>query len=154
MHSRIFQIEKKPLTKEEYIESVCIPDWFTNSIADYTSNDCDREDDIAWLMDASLGSIASLDGDKLTFSSNVRRYFKEKYEAFIKEAEKLSKTSFDDFISGNSTNMFFRMNEAYSDRYGFYVYSDDGFLDTLDNFMREVKDGDVYYIGGVVDYHC
>lgn len=155
MHSRIFQIEKEALTEEKYIDSDSIPEWFTNSIADYTSDDCRREDGIDWLMTAALGSIASVDGDKLTFSSDVRRYFKEKHEAFIKAAEKLSTTTFDDFVSSYSVDsVLFNLREAYSDRYGFYVYSDDGSLDTLNNFMRQVKDGETYFIGGVVDYHC
>lgn len=155
MHSRIFQIEKEVVPEEERIDSDCVPEWFTNSVADYTSDDCSREDDIDWLMTAALGDIATVDGDKLTFSSDVRRYFKEKHEAFIKAAEKLSGTTFEDFVSSHSVDSaLFNLREAYSDRYGFYVYCDDGFLDTLDNFMRLVKDGETYFIGGVVDYHC
>lgn len=155
MHSRIFQIEREAMTEDEYIDSDSIPEWFTNSVADYTSDACSRENDIDWLMVAALGNIATIDGDKLTFSSDVRRYFKEKHEAFIKAAEKLSTTTFDDFVSSYSVDsVLFNLREAYSDRYGFYVYSDDGFLDTLDNFMRQVKDGETYFIGGVVDYHC
>lgn len=155
MHSRIFQIEKEVVPEEERIDSDCIPEWFTNSVADYTSDDCSREDDIDWLMTAALGDIATVDGDKLTFSSDVRRYFKEKHEAFIKAAEKLSGTTFEDFVSSHSVDStLFNLREAYSDRYGFYVYCDGGFLDTLDNFMRLVKDGETYFIGGVVDYHC
>ena len=50
MHSRIFQIEKEVVPEEERIDSDCIPEWFTNSVADYTSDDCSREDDIDWLM--------------------------------------------------------------------------------------------------------
>ncbi len=155
MHSRIFQIEREALTEDEYIDSDSIPEWFTNSVADYTSDDCSREDDIDWLMSVALGNIATVDGNKLTFSSDVRRYFKEKHEAFIKAAEKLSETTFEDFVSSYSVDsVLFNLKEAYNDRYGFYVYSDDGFLDTMDNFMRQVKDGETYFIGGIVDYHC
>lgn len=155
MHSRIFQIEKEALSEEEYIDSNSIPEWFTNSVGDYTSDACSREDDIDWLMATALGDVATIDGGKLTFSSDVRRYFKDKHEAFIKAAEKLSETSFEDFVHNYSVDsVLFNLKKAYSDRYGFYVYSDDGFLDTLDNFMRQVKDGEIYFIGGVVDYHC
>lgn len=155
MHSRIFQIEKSPVAKDEYITSDYIPEWFTNSVADYTSDASDREEDIEWLMSTELCDIASVVGNKLIFSSDVSRYFKKKYESFITAAEILSKTTFDDFVGSNSVySNIFKLKESYSDRYGFYVYCEDGFLDTLDNFMRGVKCGEIYYIGGVVDYHC
>ena len=38
MHSRIFQIEDKPVSKEDRICSETIPDWFTSSIADYVDD--------------------------------------------------------------------------------------------------------------------
>lgn len=154
MHSRIFQIEKNALTEEDYITSSSIPEWFTYSIADYTSDDCNREDEIDWLMTDVLGGIATVDGNKLTFSSDVRRYFKGNHEAFINAAKKLSNVTFDDFVYKHSVDtVLFSLEEAYSDRYGLYVYSDDGFFDTLDNFIRQAKDGETYFIGGVVDYH-
>ena len=154
MHSRIFQIEREAISKEEYIDSDCIPEWFTNSVADYTSDGCDREEDIDWLMTAALGEMATYDGGKLTFPSDVRRYFKEKYTAFIKAAEQLSKAEFNDFVSGrNIYSILFNLKAAYDDRYGFYVYCNDE-LQTLDAFMRTVNEGDVFFIGGTVDYHC
>lgn len=154
MHSRIFQIEKEVVPEEERIDSDCIPEWFTNSVADYTSDATDREDDIDWLMAAALGDICSAEGDKLTFSSDVRRYFKDKHDAFVKAAERLTKVEFDDFVSDHGVySILFNLKEAYDDKYGFYVYSNDE-LYTLDAFMRTVQDGEVYYIGGTVDYHC
>ena len=154
MHSRIFQIEKEALTKEDYINSGSIPAWFTDSIADSISDACNREEDIDWLMTAALDGIATVDGNKLNFSSDVRRFFKENHKAFIEAAEELSGTTLEDFVSSFSVySTLFHLNEAYSNRYGFYVYHDDGILDTLDNFVRHVKDGVTYYIGGVVDYH-
>ena len=154
MHSRIFQIGKEPMTKEEYINSSSIPEWFTYSIADYIDDDCDRKSDIDWLI-ATLGGIASVDGDKLIFHHGAGRYFSGKYKAFVKAAEQLVKTSFDDFLSGYAVGtVLFNLKEAYDDRYGFYIYnSDDDSFGTLDDFMRGIKDGDTYYVGGVVDYH-
>ena len=154
MHSRIFQIEKEVVTEEEYIDSDLIPEWFTQSVADYTSDGCDREDDIDWLMSAALGEVAMVENGKLTFSSDVRRYFKRKHDAFVKAAEQVAKVEFNDFVSNHNVYSFlFNLKEAYNDKYGFYVYSNDE-LCTLDEFMRTVGDGDVYYIGGTVDYHC
>lgn len=154
MHSRIFQIEKEAITEEEYIDSDLIPEWFTQSVADYTSDGCDREDDIDWLMTGALGDVATVENGKLTFSSDVRRYFKRKHDVFIKAAEQLAKVEFNDFVSSHSVySILYNLKESYNDRYGFYVYSNDE-LYTLDEFMRTVGDGDVYFIGGTVDYHC
>ena len=43
-------------------------------------------------------------------------------------------------------------NEAYDDKYGFYV-DFDGYVQTLDHFIRENGDGGKYYIGATLDYH-
>lgn len=151
MHSRIFQIEKEKVTKDEYITTDHLPDWFY-TIADYTDDDCNRQSDIDWLA-IIIGNIATVIGDKITFSSDVRSYFKDKYESFIKAAKELEEVSLDNFITTCGVNStLYRLKEAYSDKYGFYVYND-SMLSTLDDFMRTVKDGETYYIGGIVDYH-
>lgn len=153
MHSRIFQIEKESIPKEDYITADCIPDWFTYSIADYVSDDCDREDDINWLIESDLEDIASVIGDKLIFTSNTRSYFKSNYDTFIRAAKELSEVTIDNFIEGHTVSTpLYRLKKSFDDGYGFYVYRDNN-LWTLDEFMRTVKDGEIYYIGGTVDYH-
>lgn len=152
MHSRIFQIERHEVDKDDFIDSYSIPDWFTDTIADYTDDECDRDSDIEWLM-GSIGLYATLDGEKLTFNSDPRLYFKERYDEFTRIASELSKASFDDFASGEIGHEKWRLNQAYEDRYGFYVYQNDG-METLTEWMRQVKAGDVFYIGGTVDYHA
>lgn len=53
MHSRIFQIESFPIDKDCRItEDNYIGDhWFVYSIADYVTEDEDRENSLEWLMD-------------------------------------------------------------------------------------------------------
>lgn len=53
MHSRIFQIESFPVDKDCRItEDNYIGDhWFVYSIADYVTEDEDRENSLEWLMD-------------------------------------------------------------------------------------------------------
>ncbi len=153
MHSRIFQIEKEVVPEDEYIISADIPEWFTNSLADYVDDDCDREDDIDWLMTCSIGNFAARDGDKLTFTSDTRGYFKDKHEAFIKAAQKLTEVPFEAFVDDYGVySIFYNLKEAYNDKHSFYVYSD-GYLHTMDEWMRQVKPGETYYLGGVIDYH-
>jgi len=158
LHSRIFQLEKECLPEEEYISSDTIPDWFTDEIADYVSDDVDRDNDIEWLMAGAIGGCCSREGNKIIFS-DTRKYFEGKYEDFVNAAKELSGCTLDAFISGHKIwSNLYSLKRAFNNKVGFYVYSESnngyGELDTLDNFMRVVKPGDVYYIGGIVDYHC
>ena len=36
MHSRIIELSKEPVLKQERISEASIPEWFCNTIADYT----------------------------------------------------------------------------------------------------------------------
>lgn len=55
MHSRIFQVSAAPIAKEDYISSADYEDhWFTREIADYVSDNCDRDSDIEWLKSDGL----------------------------------------------------------------------------------------------------
>lgn len=153
MHSRIFQIEKEPVLEDDYISEYSIPDWFTEQIADYVNGDCDRNEDIDWLMSCGISKFAALEGDKLTFTSDIRGYFKEKHEEFVEAAQKLAKVPFDDFVNSYGVeSTLFNLRSAYEDEYSFYICSDDH-IQTMDSWMRTVQPGEVYYFGGVVDYH-
>ena len=154
MHGRIFQLELNPVPRSERIDSSDIPGWFSY-ISDFTDDCVDVEYSTEWLLKGAIGNVASLLGDKLVFDEwDVRRrYFVDKYKKFVKAAGELSSVAFDDFISTCGVDMIMRrLSEAYDDKYGFYVFSE-GELCTLDDFMRTVKDGETYYLGGIVDYH-
>ena len=134
MHSRIFQIEDKPVSKEDRICSETIPDWFTSSIADYVDdiNEQYRDDDIEWLMGTNFGEVCKLDGDKITFKVDVIDFFKHGSESV--------------------DSLMFQLEKSYNDKRGFYVWYCDE-LYTMQEWMRQVKPSGVYYLGGIVDYH-
>ena len=50
MHSRIIELSKDPILKNERMCESSVPDWFYHSIADYTDADTDRDHDIKWLF--------------------------------------------------------------------------------------------------------
>ena len=52
MHSRIIELSKDPILKNERMCESSVPDWFYHSIADYTDADTDRDHDIKWFLDA------------------------------------------------------------------------------------------------------
>ena len=49
MHSRIIELSKEPVLKQERISEASIPEWFYNTIADYTDANTDRDHDIKWM---------------------------------------------------------------------------------------------------------
>lgn len=156
MHSRIFQLEKAPVKIEDYIDKSCIGDWFVSEIADYVDDDLGefgREKSIDWLME-HIGKVSSLVGDKLTFTSDIRPYFKEKYEEFMATLKALVDcTTLNTFsLPHGIAAKVWNLNRAYCDKSGFYIYNDYELMG-LDTFMRSVRAGETYYIGAVLDYH-
>lgn len=157
MHSRIFQVTKEKQDKENWIsESDYYDCWFVGEIADYVSDDVDREDSIKWLANAT-GGVLSVEGDVVTIVGK-EKYFESKFAEFNEQLNRLTKINVKQFAGDEASDVdiaVYRFKAAYDDRYGFYV--DDGGeyggLITFDEFMRHSKNGETYYIGGVVDYH-
>lgn len=157
MHSRIYQISKKPIPKCDYIEEDNYYDhWFTNEIADYVNGNTDRDDDIKWLKDCYEDNGLSFgvdDNGKYFIIEDKTKYFLGNFEAFKKALEELSKTTLDDFMSGECGTSMYRLKEAYNDKFGFYVECEDCGCESFDGFMRYATVGVKYYIGATIDYH-
>lgn len=154
MHSRIFQVSRKPITEDNYmIEADFYDHWFTREIADYVDSDTYRDDDISWL--------AKLDGIEVCVDDNgndyfivvdKELYFKNQYNVFIKAINNLTRCTLSEFSTG--INEMYYLNSFYNDKFGIYIQDDDRFgLVTLDEFMRNVENGDKLYIGCTLDYH-
>lgn len=160
MHSRIFQIEDEPISKDDRICSDTIPEWFTSSIADYVDDVDDkyRDGDIEWLMGTDFGKVCKRDGDKITFKVDVIDFFESYFNQFADTVKKLSDINIDQFIGAfkpskdSLDSLMYQLKEAYDDKYGFYVWYCDE-LYTMQSWMRQVKPAGVYYLGGVVDYY-
>lgn len=157
MHSRIYQINKEPIPKCDYIEEDNYYDhWFTNSIADYVNGNTDRDDDIKWLKDCyeekGLSFGTDNDGEYFIIEDKIK-YFAQNFEAFQKALKELSMGTLDDFISGECGISLYRLKESYNDKFGFYVECEDCGCETFDGFMRYATTGVKYYIGATIDYH-
>lgn len=156
MHSRIFQVSTEPISQDEYtIESNYYDHWFTNSIADYVSDNCNRTDDIEWLKDCyeekgiEFGKDGS--GEFLIIRSKVK-YFDKAYDRFQEPLEQINKYDMSHFTKG--IYEFWELKNAYEEKFGFYMDTDDNGLITLDNFVRIYPENVKLYIGGTIDYHC
>lgn len=164
MHSRIYQISRKPISKEDYITEDRYYDSFVGRIADYVSEDTSRENDLIWLTE-SLSGAAAIEGDKLTIV-NKKAFFEPRFRRWKSQLSKMSELTLEQFAgmeeikdsdgSGETLGFIHYMcEEAFNDTSEFYMDDNDEYFGwlTLTNFMREAKDGDVWYLGETFDYH-
>ena len=159
MHSRIYQISKTPIDRDDYIdESNYYDHWFLNSVADYVNEDTNRKDDIEWLQSCYGNKGLSFgqddNGEYFVVEDKVK-YFETNFKEFQKELEELSRKTLDDFMGGESNMSLYRLKSSYDDEFGFYI--DDSLeyhgVATFDRFMRCATVGEKYYIGATIDYH-
>ena len=153
MHSRIFQVSMKPIEKIYYIdESNYYDHWFTREIADYVDDDTNRVEDINWLASCAKGIIVSSDEDgEFLIVTDREKYFRNAFDAFQEAIETIKDFTITEFINCSSYDIW-KVNNAYEDKYGFYVDAD-GELITLDRFVRTCALNAKYYIGATIDYH-
>ena len=159
MHSRIYQISKTPIDRDDYIEEDKYYDhWFTSSVADYVNGDTNRDDDIEWLQNCYGNKGLSFghdDNGEYFIVEDKVKYFETNFKEFQKELEELSKKTLDDFMGGESNMSLYRLKSSYDDEFGFYI--DDSFeyhgVVTFDRFMRSATEDTKYYIGATIDYH-
>lgn len=156
MHGRIFQISMTPVTEEKRIEEDRYFDGFVGRVADYVSEIEHPEPEYESLRKA-LGEAAEFADEGSFRVANPKKMFEKKHERFLEIAEKLSKTSLDDFASGKIDMDVFRLNEEYEDKYAYYVDDGDEWFGIvpLDEFVRGCaeKTDQVWHLGAVFDYH-
>lgn len=80
-------------------------------------------------------------------------YFRHAHEGFLNELRGLEKCSLSDFAAGQIWEGIFNLKESYNDTFGDYVWSEDSYLETRDEFMRHAEPEVRYYFGGTLDYH-
>ena len=155
MHSKIFQISKSPISEDEFIDESKYFDNFVGYIADYVDDLGANEDCYEWL--GGTPGIEYHQSDKSITIVDKSAYFSGKYKEFKECLESLSKLSEETFSTSDfefGMDMY-RLKAAYNDEFAFY-FDDDGeefYMRTLDDFMREVSNGDKFYRGNVIDYH-
>ena len=165
MHSKIFQLSRKPIPASGFITPGRIPEYFIGSIADYTA-DCNdhRTACHQWLADfLEKSESATVDFSReppvLTLPENAALlFFAPRHAEFCTALQKLNEQlSPETFTSRGIEWPLMSLQNLYNDAYGFYIMltdelSEDTFL-TLDDFMRSEYAVGSYYLGGVVDYH-
>lgn len=160
MHSRIFQISKKPILPEEYANVSTILDNnvdFVGNVADYVIVADDPVYDIInWLFRRPGISGKEEAPGIYYFTINKHIYFKDKYEDFCNILKDISDNmDFEMFCNNSVTYKLYCLTETHDEQTGLWIADHDLYEDmiTLDSFVRNTDEGCKYYIGSVFDYH-
>lgn len=160
MHGKIIQLTKKEKKHSEWIKASDYYYGFVGRIADY-ARDIDEDERMECIDCMTLPNLRlpGIDVNTVTETLSIdrkREYFATKFSKWKRTLEELSLWKLEDFMRPYGSAMY-EINMYYDD--DFDVYVDDsgewGGLMTFDEWMRSesVNDGDLFYIGGIVDYH-
>ena len=156
-HYKIFQITEQELSREEYITE----DSFEyHNICDFADGVCnldeDEEEQALKSLDKILKGVFKRKGRKLTYLGAEE--FVNDWIAYMKtKMAELDNQNIKEFSNlFNLKCMTEYTHRNYEDR--FYLGEDgEAFADSLGEFVRDIytynKKGDVFYVGGIVDFH-
>jgi|GEM_PF-2251128 len=152
MHEVIIQLEEEPLRFEE--DFACEEDFydeFVGTVADYVSEDVDREEKIEYFVEnlKKYGITYNPKDQSIIFHKG----FKEKYfaEKFFKLKEAVQELTLEDFV--RDTSKVQRIEDLINKKYNTYIYTKNTWM-TIDEFLRySMEEERAYYIGSVIDYH-
>lgn len=169
MHSCIFQVSSTPISEGDRVDEDRYVDRFIGSVADYVDELTGESHDhaIEWLKVCLEGAVKIEDGKLIII--NRMKYLKAMYLRFLDALNSLMNNVSEDSFAGNNRDaadaidyahsvdfLMYQLKNAYKDECGFYMDDNDEKLGNvpLIEFMRNAKDGEVYYLGSVMDYHC
>lgn len=166
-HSRIFQYSSKPIDKENYIGESDFYDDNANGqsfhgeyCGDYVDerNELDRFDDIKWLaMSISKFNIKLEGEDKFVLCEGFRKAIQDFwYDGIEKCFEELNKENLAWYKE--RWHLKYAITDPLSGGFGFLFYSDEeqtlSASDDFFEFLLRLNEGDSFYIGATLDYHC
>ncbi len=159
MHSRIFQITKEQVERENYLNEDTLEQG-DGSYIDYCAeiSEAEREQSIACLVDDVLpkGMFTRLGANIIRYNGGMEQW---KEQAIANIREKLSALTPENFFYGSQ---FYDLKEAVvnplNTAFLFYmdVAGEQSMPETSHNFIFYVsglEEGTLLYIGGVIDYH-
>ena len=151
----IFQISKDPIEKDKFVD---ISRYYGSGFIGYIEEnhgDENRRDDTIELLELLLPRTSDFDGRKLTIKNkdDYFTYCYKKWKELIAEFANIDLKTFEEGLDAVTYGCWESMYEfSCVNNRNSGVYIDDigensfGFL-TLDDFMRQSKNGDVWYIG-------
>jgi len=156
MHSRIYQITTAPVEADEYISDCDFCEhWFTRSFADFVDGGIDRSYELTCLRESLEDSGVAVfhDGDSfIILPDGKTAWFRNRHRSFIEAVKKAAAISLEAFMDSGLDTLIIEIKSSFCDEYGPYVSSEEFDTIPLDEFIRECKSGERYYIGGILDY--
>lgn len=152
MHSRIIELGNAPILPDDRMGECSVPEWFYHSIADYTDTETDRDEDLKWFLEivAHIVDVAE-DGESFTFKPNAKKkYFHRQYYAFLDKARELTGISIEAFCAETPYDIgmaMYKLNEAYQDKFSFYIYYQDKLKTRMNGFARLISAGLFILVG-------
>ena len=156
MHSKIYQITKKELTRDEYLTSSDFDEVNISDFADYTDDiDEDEEEDAMKRLDCTLRGVFTREGRVLTYQG-ADGFVSDWISGIKSRVAQLNPDTVKNWME------MWKMKQLFEDthREANERFSYDGSCtdaEPLGDFIREVyinaKPGDKFYIGGIVDFH-
>lgn len=157
MHSKIFQLSKEPIEKDElmtesyFLSTDCdyTGGGFVGTVADYVSaiSEKAQKQEITEFVKAFKNGIEYHEEGNYFVVVDKKEIFKEDFHDFSTTMEGFS---IKEFVNKSWAN---RVKDIISPTFSWYVYTDLCWEPYTD-FFRTVKTGEKYYFGSVLDYHC
>ena len=150
MHCNVFELSRKPIKESDRMNENTLMDndSFVGYVADYVADiDEPYEDTVGWLVNELGASVVYNNEDNSITFVHKDMFFKQDYDKF---RELIKGVTFKKFLDWKWVH---QVKSCLSQDWGTYIYFD--YPMNINDFIRDhVKDGDKFYIGGVVDYHC
>lgn len=153
-YGSIYQVSLTPLTKDDYIDEEIFYENFVGQYATYVNEETDREKAIERLKHELSSSVEWKNNSFKIIDKSA--FFQTKFIRFNDAIEKVSTYDLDDFSGETDSDIdldMFRLNKCYSDKFGTYIYDEDNSTRTIDQFIRQTKENETWYIGNVIGYH-
>lgn len=164
MHSNIYGIIDKDSYDKKYQAYGRSLELYYNyeslpHFADYVDDVSDKEAEFNWLLEhfKSHGVDPSLfvaDSKQMTLQFKLgfkTAYFRESWENLIKCV--LNPKAYEDFCGLHGGGLTDRIQRNIEETYGFYVADEYSGYQTLDSFIRTVKEDKTYLVFDIKDYH-
>lgn len=145
----IIELSKAPVPQDERMtESEFYDSYLLGSIADYFSDDVDRELQKGYFFQSMKQYGAIIGEDCITFPKGFReRYFEER----LKQLKNLVKNITIEQFSSDGMDEY-NIRSLVQDKFDTYIQIESG-LNCLDSFVRSSQEDTLFYLGGIVYYH-